>query len=142
MSHDILLRKLERSCGIEGPALALLRSYLQDRVQRTRMTAGQSSWRSTSGRSPRGVPQGSVVVLFSTPKWTYFQPHPKWTYFQPLARKTESGLIFNPKVDLFSTPAGVENKSTSAGRFSIMYFLCVSCISIVKLVLFSTPPRG
>ena len=45
VSHDILLRKLEQACGIEGPALALLRSYLQDRVQRTSMATGKSTWR-------------------------------------------------------------------------------------------------
>ena len=68
ISHDILLRKLEGACGVRGRALDLLRSYLAGRQQQTRMTGDRlSTWRDTSGRSPRGVPQGSVwgPILFT-----------------------------------------------------------------------------
>ena len=36
ISHAILLRKLEQSCAMEGPALELVRSYLEGRRQRGR----------------------------------------------------------------------------------------------------------
>ena len=53
IGHGILLQKLERACGVEGPALELFRSYLGGRKQRTRTSSGLSDWRDTSGRSPR-----------------------------------------------------------------------------------------
>eukprot|EP00662_Eupelagonemidae_sp_cell21_P056655 gene56655-biopygen98590 len=57
VSHDILLRKLERACGIQGKALELMHSYLGGRRQRVRMSGDRTSqWRHTSW----GVPQGSV----------------------------------------------------------------------------------
>eukprot|EP00662_Eupelagonemidae_sp_cell21_P057581 gene57581-biopygen39889 len=57
IDHGILLEKFERQCGIRGSALALMRSYLDGRRQRVRMSGGRTSaWRSLES----GVPQGSV----------------------------------------------------------------------------------
>ena len=61
---DTLLRRLEHTFGITGPALQWLRTYLEDRRQYIRV----GNDRSTAVSSEFGVPQGSVLgpKLFAT----------------------------------------------------------------------------
>ena len=61
---DTLLRRLEHTFGITGPALQWLRTYLEDRKQYVRV----GNDRSTAVSSEFGVPQGSVLgpKLFAT----------------------------------------------------------------------------
>jgi hypothetical protein len=58
LSHDILLQKLRRTAGVEGPALEVLRSYLTGRRQCCRMAGDRrSSWLPVLS----GTPQGAVL---------------------------------------------------------------------------------
>jgi ribonuclease HI len=57
LDREVLMRKLDRTCGIRGPVGALLRDYLQDRFQRVRKPEETGSWK----ENPWGVPQGSVL---------------------------------------------------------------------------------
>lgn len=56
VSHKALLHKLEKY-GITGDALALISSYLEDRVQRVVINGKTSSWKQILA----GVPQGSIL---------------------------------------------------------------------------------
>ena len=57
VDHHILLKRLEISFGVNGPALELLRSYLTDRTQMIVLNKSKSG----SAHLWFGVPQGSVV---------------------------------------------------------------------------------
>eukprot|EP00662_Eupelagonemidae_sp_cell21_P057116 gene57116-biopygen65482 len=63
LDRDILINKLEETCGITGDALDLIKSYLQGRMQRVRIRDEKGKWM----ENPWGVPQGSVLgpLLFS-----------------------------------------------------------------------------
>ena len=54
--HDGLTFKLKR-CGVSGNLLALIKSFLKDRRQRTVLNEQSSSW----GDISAGVPQGSIL---------------------------------------------------------------------------------
>lgn len=56
ISHNILLRRL-KECGVEGKALAWLRSFLSNRLQLVKM----DSFESTTSSIDKGVPQGSIL---------------------------------------------------------------------------------
>ena len=57
VNHDILLQKLENFFGIRGKSLEILKSYLTDRCQYTRVGNAKSS----NGKVNCGVPQGSTL---------------------------------------------------------------------------------
>eukprot|EP00660_Eupelagonema_oceanica_P019451 gene19451-biopygen35412 len=64
LPHQLLADKLERCCGVAGPALALLSSYLSGRRQRVRLADDRrSAWKPIES----GVPQGAVLspLLFT-----------------------------------------------------------------------------
>ena len=54
--HEGLIYKL-RSCGVSGNLLSLLKSFLDNRKQRTVLNGRATKWGSTSA----GVPQGSIL---------------------------------------------------------------------------------
>ena len=54
--HDGLIYKLKR-CGVSGPLLFLIQSFLKDRKQRTVLNGQSSNW----GDISAGVPQGSIL---------------------------------------------------------------------------------
>ena len=54
--HDGIIFKLKR-CGVSGNLLALIKSFLKDRRQRTVLKGQSSSW----GDISAGVPQGSIL---------------------------------------------------------------------------------
>ena len=54
--HDGLIFKLKR-CGVSGNLLALIKSFLKDRRQRTALNGQSSSW----GDISAGVPQASIL---------------------------------------------------------------------------------
>jgi len=56
VNHDILLAKM-KFCGVTGIAHNLIRSYLTNRYQRTKINQSSSTWE----RVNHGVPQGSVL---------------------------------------------------------------------------------
>ena len=58
INHDILIVKLG-AYGSDTASLKLIRSYLTNRFQRTKMNASFSNW----SKLFLGVPQGSVMVL-------------------------------------------------------------------------------
>ena len=57
VDHDILLRRLDVSYGLNGPVLGWMRSYLDNRFQSVRCGASLSD----PCRVGCGVPQGSVL---------------------------------------------------------------------------------
>ena len=57
--HDGLLYKLKR-CGVSGPLLLLIQSFLKDGKQRTVLNGRNSNWGDVSA----GVPQGSIRAPF------------------------------------------------------------------------------
>ena len=68
VDHEILIRRLKTTFGIDGLALQWLNSYLSDRTQTVRVNG------KCSGMSevPHGIPQGSVLgpllfILYSSP---------------------------------------------------------------------------
>ena len=56
MWHDGLVYKLKR-CGVSGPLLSLVQSFLKDRKQCTVLNGQCSTW----GDISAGVPQGSIL---------------------------------------------------------------------------------
>ena len=62
INHDLLIAKLH-AYGFDKNALAVLKSYLSDRIQRTKINSTYSSWEKLFA----GVPQGSVLgpLLFN-----------------------------------------------------------------------------
>ena len=58
INHDLLIAKLG-AYGFDTASLKLIRSYLTNRFQRTKMNASFSNW----SKLFLGVPQGSVMVL-------------------------------------------------------------------------------
>eukprot|EP00661_Eupelagonemidae_sp_cell13_P017451 gene17451-biopygen20377 len=60
VDHNKLLSKLELGCGVKGKALALIRSYLENRKQQVKMKGEKYS--NTEPIGPYGVPQGSVLA--------------------------------------------------------------------------------
>ena len=54
--HDGLLYRSKR-CGVSGPLLFLIQSFLKDRKQRTILNGRSSNW----GDISAGVPQGSIL---------------------------------------------------------------------------------
>ena len=65
IDHNLLSSRLHTSFGITGTALQFIKSYLTDRSQCVR--AGKASSSPTSCNT--GVPQGSVLVVSSTPHY-------------------------------------------------------------------------
>ena len=68
VDHEILIRRLKTTFGIDGLALQWLSSYLSDRMQTVRV-GGKCSGMS---KVPHGIPQGSVsgpllFILYSSP---------------------------------------------------------------------------
>ena len=56
INHNIMMKKLQ-GCGISGPLLRLLESYLQERIQYVQLNKSKSKTRSIT----YGVPQGSLL---------------------------------------------------------------------------------
>jgi len=63
IDHGILLKRVERRCGIKGNALKFLKSYLTERKQKVVIGDNESSTKHLK----YGVPQGSVLgpILFN-----------------------------------------------------------------------------
>eukprot|EP00666_Eupelagonemidae_sp_cell4sb_P017912 gene17912-biopygen33807 len=57
IDREVLVRKLDNTCGIRGAAGDLLEDYLRKRYQRVRKRDEKGGWR----ENPWGVPQGSVL---------------------------------------------------------------------------------
>ena len=57
VDHEILLQRLETSCGLKGSPLLWLRSYLSDRTQMIISGDSRTQWVPVK----LGVPQGSVL---------------------------------------------------------------------------------
>lgn len=57
VDHEILLRRLELSCGLSGLPLLWFKSYLSDRTQKVVLGDSRTAW----SRVEYGVPQGSVL---------------------------------------------------------------------------------
>ena len=57
VDHEILLQRLETSCGLKGSPLLRLRSYLSDRTQMIISGDSRTQWVPVK----LGVPQGSVL---------------------------------------------------------------------------------
>ncbi len=62
IDHDILLKRLEKRCGIKGIALKFIKSYLSERKQKVVIGDKESNTKDVK----YGVPQGSVLgpILF------------------------------------------------------------------------------
>ena len=62
INHDLLIAKLH-AYGIKGTSLKLLKNYLSNRYQRTKIEGKYSTWEELL----TGVPQGSVLgpLLFN-----------------------------------------------------------------------------
>ncbi len=63
IDHEILIRRLEKRCGLKGTALSWFISYLKDRTQSVMINGHQSK----PVKLKYGVPQGSVLgpILFT-----------------------------------------------------------------------------
>jgi len=62
IDHNILLKRMEKRCGIKGTALKFIKSYLSERKQKVVIGEKESSKKEVK----YGVPQGSVLgpILF------------------------------------------------------------------------------
>jgi hypothetical protein len=60
VNHDVLLSKLE-FYGINGGIVKLIKSYLNDRYQRTLINNNYSMGISDWQKIKQGVPQGSIL---------------------------------------------------------------------------------
>ena len=68
VDHEILIKRLKTTFGIDGLALQWLNSYLSDRMQTVRVSGKCSAM----SKVPHGIPQGSVLgpllfILYSSP---------------------------------------------------------------------------
>lgn len=54
IAREVLLRKLEKQCGITGTAGLLLESYLQNRQQRVRKGEERGNWAEIRGEYRKG----------------------------------------------------------------------------------------
>ena len=70
IEHDILIERLQTVFGVSGTALGWVETYLREREQYV-MASGE---RSSSIRCDYGVPQGSVLGLFSSLCMSHLSP--------------------------------------------------------------------
>ena len=66
VEHDIIMKRLEESIGVPGPALQWCRSYFADRNQSVHILGVQSVHCPLTS----GMPQGSVIGPFGFPMYS------------------------------------------------------------------------
>ena len=88
VDHEILLRRLYSSFGLDLVALHWFRSYLEDRTQSVLL----DDIITTPRRVLCGVPQGSVLgpILFTLHGWSWEDHWVVWTSTPPLHRRRTS----------------------------------------------------
>ena len=77
--HAGLLQKCKHSFGITGPLLTWLKSYLQDRTHRVKVTDTFSTWKTINSGCPQGSVLGPLLALL---------------YLDGLSRRTTHDTLF------------------------------------------------